>query len=629
MKKAYRISYNRWYRDDIFEEHLEFIKKNLAAIDEVALLREYCHVGYWPLEEERAATELIRRRMAQYKEAGVKSVGINVMCTIGHGNEAWDIMPKFDMPHYTDNDGTESKSCPCYMSDEFTDYIVKRYRLYAGTKPDFMWFDDDLRELNHGVSNGCFCDSCVAKFNKENGTDYDRATLVKAISADKATEEKWSAFRYGGLKRLLILLRDTIKAVDPSIKIGFMSTMRDTLNDLAACIETEKYRPGGGFYTDSISAITYDRGLPNQLFEKTFETGRQIEAVDGIESVMDIQYEYESFPYLSFTKSNTITELEAAAAVMYGNNGIAYNIFHRDDNQRLISSIAGQSQLLDAIDCFEYKNTGVYCHTGNNAMWLNELSIPTTPTYSMAQAAFILGDEWNSFDETAIMNMLSQKIFTDGRGLEILAEKGFGRYCGGSIKNVYTNGMAERFTDHPLNGEYKGVYRDVFMTFFHREDAICHEFEPDPAAEVITMLEAINHVPYGCGMYLYKNQLGGTIVVNGYLNKDFLRSEAKRSQLINVFDYLADGKMPVRTDNGIKVAPIVRENDNHDMMILLANMWFDDTGEFECRINTERPLYVINNDGSKTPVKQETDNGCSIIRVKNISPWKYMVITNK
>ena len=35
MKKALRIGYNRYYCDENFKEHLEFVKKNLANIDEI------------------------------------------------------------------------------------------------------------------------------------------------------------------------------------------------------------------------------------------------------------------------------------------------------------------------------------------------------------------------------------------------------------------------------------------------------------------------------------------------------------------------------------------------------------------------------------------------------------------
>ncbi len=620
MKKAFRISYNRWYDDEIFAEHLAFIKKNIEIIDEVALLREYSHVGYWPLETEKTVTKLIQKRIKQYKEAGVKSVGINMMCTIGHTDESWDVMPKLGMPHYTGNDGTESKNCMCYTSDEFIKYITERYTLYAQTEPDFIWLDDDIRPLRHGIMDGCYCDGCIEKFNIENNTNFNRASLVSAIKEDNIIEEKWNNFRYEKLKNLAVLLKDTIKSINPSIKIGYMSTTDNAYPNLISCLESEKLRPGGGYYNDS-----FPNGLPNLIFDKVFCTGMQIKECGN--GISDIQYEYETFPYLSMNKSNTITQLETAAGLMYGNNGVAYNIFHRDDNQRLMDGIAEHSRLWDEMNCFEYKNSGVYCYGAINARWLNELSIPTTPDLSHSQAAFILADEWNNLSDDEINAILAKSVLTDGKGLKVLIQRGFGKYCGGTIKNEYTNGMAERFTEHSLNGKYKGVYRDVFMTFYHRNSAVCHEFDIAPDAEVLTNLETVSHNLLGCGMYLYKNELGGTIVVNGYLQEEFLRSEAKRLQLINVFDYLSNGKMPVRTDNGLKVVPIVRENDGGDMMIMLVNSWFDKTGEFECRVNTSKPLCVINCDGSKSPIKQQIIDKHSIITVSNIQPWSYIVLS--
>ena len=72
MKRAFRIGYNRYYKDDIFENHLEFIKKNIKTIDEIAMFVEFSHYGYWPVEYTMEHAKIISDRVKRYKEAGVQ-----------------------------------------------------------------------------------------------------------------------------------------------------------------------------------------------------------------------------------------------------------------------------------------------------------------------------------------------------------------------------------------------------------------------------------------------------------------------------------------------------------------------------------------------------------------------------
>ena len=40
MKKAFRISNDRYFSDKEFEKHIEFVKKNIDTIDEAAIFFE-------------------------------------------------------------------------------------------------------------------------------------------------------------------------------------------------------------------------------------------------------------------------------------------------------------------------------------------------------------------------------------------------------------------------------------------------------------------------------------------------------------------------------------------------------------------------------------------------------------
>ena len=151
MKKALRIGYNQYFEDKAFEKHLAFIKENLSLIDELALFAECSHYGYRDLESEKQKVVVIEDRIKQYRAAGVKSVGINLLSTIGHLEEAWGVFPRAPFQYQVNESGVESKGCLCPANKDFLEHTAKRYALYAGIGADFIWMDDDIRPDNHGV----------------------------------------------------------------------------------------------------------------------------------------------------------------------------------------------------------------------------------------------------------------------------------------------------------------------------------------------------------------------------------------------------------------------------------------------------------------------------------------------
>lgn len=106
MKKAYRFGYNLYFTDKAFAENLEFVKKNVGIIDEITLFAEYSHHGYWPLEWQKESAKVLKERMEKYRAAGVKSVGVNVLSTIGHLDESIDVLAKPPMQTMVGDDGS-------------------------------------------------------------------------------------------------------------------------------------------------------------------------------------------------------------------------------------------------------------------------------------------------------------------------------------------------------------------------------------------------------------------------------------------------------------------------------------------------------------------------------------------
>jgi hypothetical protein len=127
--------------DEQFDKLIALLNAHRSAVDEIAFFTDYWHHNYHPLDRFAKLTATMARRVDTLHSAGYRSVGINVLDTLGHIDEAWDFLP---MPFPTEmrQDGTRSKSRVCPSSPEFNAYIPKKYELVAQAKPDFIWVDD-------------------------------------------------------------------------------------------------------------------------------------------------------------------------------------------------------------------------------------------------------------------------------------------------------------------------------------------------------------------------------------------------------------------------------------------------------------------------------------------------------
>ena len=607
MKKALRIGYNKYYREDNFKEHLEYIKKNLEVIDEITLYSEFGHVGYWDLDWSRNNAEILKDRIARYREVGVKSVGINILNTIGHVEEGWDVFPKTDLQYVVFADGSVSKAKLCIANQAYLDYVSARYSLYANTGTDFIWMDDDIRPTN------CLCDSCIARFNKSQNTNYSRDELAGLLNTDTAVKKAWMDLYYDDFITLVKTINKAVKSVDSNIKIGYMSIGGNDVVEWMEASGAEKGRPGGGFYDDRTPLAVFNKCLYLQVAKEIYP-----------KQMTDIQYEYEACNYQPLNRSVHFTELESTLALMNGCNGVLYSNDSFYDRQSLTDMLASSAKKWEVLTNANsgLKPAGVYCE-GFSARTLCELGIPYTFNFDNAAVVFATGDGLSRLDDEKIKDFLTKGLLTDGKGVEILCDRGFNEAIGGKVNKVYDNGMAERFTDHPLNGEYANYYRDVYMNFVYyiNNTGCAYSFTPAEDSEIISNLETITHNELDCSFYIAGNN---KFAADGYLFPNSLNTTAKRTQLTNVIDRISGEKLPILLECNTKIMPCVNSNSDGDMTIMLTNACFDESGTIKCTVRNDKDFYIISDSGELVPAMQ---NG-NVITIENIKPWDYVLLTN-
>ena len=65
MKYAYRISYERIYEDEHFNNHLQFIKENIDFVDEITIKAEVSHSANYGKEFLVNLGNLLKKRIEE------------------------------------------------------------------------------------------------------------------------------------------------------------------------------------------------------------------------------------------------------------------------------------------------------------------------------------------------------------------------------------------------------------------------------------------------------------------------------------------------------------------------------------------------------------------------------------
>ncbi len=618
MKKAFRIGYYRYINDDVFAEHIDFVKKNLENIDEIAIFVEFSHHGYWPIDQQRKHAELLRSRMEEYRKAGVKSVGINVLDTIGHLEEGWSVLAKPDMQTMVGFDGKVSNSCLCVNTDEYRNYIAERYKIIANSNPDFIWVDDDLRVDNHGVAGPCYCQNCIDKFNKISGRNESFESLTDDISDE--LNQLWNKFCIDSITEICDIIKDSIHEVNENIVIGLMTgagCQCEWFESLGALMG----RPGGGYYTDE---------FPRYIGQKFISCENQLDVYP--KQVTDRQYEFENFPYQDLAKSNTISRLEALFALMTGCNGIAFNAVFFNNNQRIMDIVKQNKAQWEQIvkRCKNSVNIGGFCGTSIDTA--ADFLCAGMPMSGSAQApcAYVLdGKLVSQKTDLELKEILSQNAFVTGDGFALIEKRGLAYLCGVNTSEIYTNGVYERFTDDEINGKFAGVMRNSYINFNGVLPQIA-TLSLQNGTRVLSELYNLLDKPLGPCFTAYENELGGRVAVSTYVYSCHFGYISKRAQILNTFDWLCKG-LPVRIINDCRVAPILRQREDGGFLLMLSNMDFDAIENLQVEVITPATECVmLKADGNIEKANFSVLSGGKIrINIPRIEPWSAIIISDK
>jgi len=668
VRLSWRIAVTLYESDPAFERLAQFLVDYRHIVDEVALFESITHHLYIPLDDLAERAAIIAHRIQALRDAGVQSVGINVLTTIGHINEAWDWMEKLPFQPMIGHDGEPSLGCACPNTPQMRSYVREKYRLMAEARPDFIWVDDDIRMHHHGVDYGCFCPTCLDIFSGTTGRSWTREGLVAALDSPEggAVREAWVEQNAHTLESLMSDVRAAIDEVNPKIVKGLMPAgpswggySGNTWDRWFAALGAVKCRPGGGFYSDK---------RPTDMIGKTQECGRMRSLVGA--EVSDVQYELEDFPYGALEKSAATVINECGLALAAGLNGIAFNALgfsagpSLEEHRPLMEEVKAARRYWEqyAAHVEGLPSAGVW-PVWHPSLWakrtvapgeswfdqgreydqkalyvLAEIGIPLAieaPTFGPESAVILSGRIAEAFTDDELRAMLSGGVLMDTTALEALERRGLGGLTGVRLSRRYDNGLVERLTDDELNGHYADDIRDCRIEFWGDARGLADEIEPvAPGVRVLSTLEDYRGGAHGAASTAWENELGGRVVVMGYAPWMFVGSVLKRAQLQEICDWISRGRLTVRIEEPVRIAPLVRMDGARGRgAVMLLNAGFDRVREATVHVRSEAfvegqtggsampPVSILRPNGRVKEATPKASPGGFKVKIVDVEPW--------
>ena len=650
-----RVAYENWEDPHRFAALCALLQKYDCGIDSIALFTSATHAPLTLAELERRA-HIQKERMVQLRRLGFKA-GINILATIGHHEEDLENSLQGAYYYMTGENGRVCRGSYC-MNDEryLQEYVRPAYKLLAQAEPDFIWVDDDIRYGHMPIGNGCFCDGCIRRFNRENGTQHTRESLTAALNAgDLPTRRAWLAHNSSAVCNLFRLIGSTVRTVNERICLGFMTGERYMEGyDFAAFAEALSdggkheimWRPGGGAYSD----YRFD-----EIVEKSEQIGRQNAFLP--EYVTVVQSEIENFPYQLIKKTPVSTALEAAWNMTAGCTGAAFNILPSETGEpveNIAPHLCEIERQLPLYRLLQEKTAGKQ-PVGIGTAWRpdSQLAVPTggfAGYYGGMYAAFarelfdfglpqsyipqntvvtLAHDDctahWSSEEVEAL---LKGGVYMDAGALEALNARGFGALTGFAVQKEIPVDVRERYTVHPLNEGFTGGLRNCRQAF-NPGDSFVFAPTAENAQILAQPVDYHDRVLAQCSQGLYENALGGKIAVGGYYPFTWISDHFKITQLKRLMVLLSGGRLPSYVDTVCRIRNHTFVDGNRCAVALL-NPTNQPLENLRVAVRTEKESAVLYTaDGAAQSLPCETDtaaDGYRFVTVPRLPAYEMILI---
>jgi hypothetical protein len=604
---SFRIGVPVWLSESRYRELLGWFEKHKGVTDEITFFTSATHPPL-PLDEIDRRAQILADRITRAKALGYRA-GINVLATMGHHNENLPHSLTGDYTRVTDLEGNTCQGSFCPNDPNFQAYVRSLYRRVAEAHPDYIWVDDDVRLAGHmPISLTCFCDRCLALFEREAGTKFTRSSLKAALFGGPPDirlewRKKWVAHNRATVARLLALIEETVHQERPQLPLGFMTGERfyegydfdGWAQALAGASRAPVYwRPGGGFYEDS--------SMPG-LVGKSHEIGRQVSLLPP--EIVTIESEIENFPYQLLRKAAHTTVLEAASHMAAGCTGAAFNVlsFHDEplaEFEPMLAAIRQARPFLDLLAAqFQRSSPAGLWAAWNKDSWaadpgmlgqappLWEIGLPAAYSSKNAAVTLLFAQNVATFSDDEIESVLATGVYMDAETLSALNRRGFGELTGMTVERALAEDCIEELTSDALNGPLQGRRRDGRQSFYHVPAYALTLADPG-ARSLARLVDYAGREKAASCQAVFENRLGGRVAVSGYFPWSFLHSLSKTAQMKSLMRWLSRERLPAYVASFHKANVWVREPRAGELAVAVINSSLDPALDLDLAVLTPR-----------------------------------------
>lgn len=620
-----------WKAEETINEILEFARLN--RVDEIIWkidTEEFSH-GLPPLEMIKGYLPYLNKARAVLKKSGIKS-SINPWVTLCHadrGRNAAAYHPEMRM--FVNAKGVSHTSCACPMDGTWQDWLVAAYKLYASTKPEILWLEDDLRNLPKECRGetvpeyGCFCETHLAEISRISGQTWNRASLLEALKKPgepSPVRKLWFDLHADTMLRLAEKLEPAVHSVSKNTRLGLMCSwssdgrwwhefVRKISGNLRPVV-----RPSLSIYVEQRPTI--------HLFD-TLDNRKECRCIPDESQICP---ELENWPFTVFAKSTRFTRLEFGISQLLGYPDITINIFDHlgtpvKESKRYHRFLKEIKPKLNGIALKaggKGKEKGVGIVFRKEAADFMHLKKGQTTSNLQASAA---GDVWArvlqgsgiavKWEEDSdvcclsgqvmracappeIKKILSGGVLLDGSAAEVLCQLGFADYIGGRFDGWSKRHDLVITAEEFLNGNGRKPRYQKFSSLENPALKNIANFSLSEKVKVVSWLVNNDRERKLPGMALFENSLGGRVAVYPLdlsAGTDVVFSDwHRKEQLHAVVNWLGRGRTDLFVEGGAWMIPLRRDFRDY-IFIGIVNLETDGWEKITLTLATEKKVTRV------------------------------------